>query len=293
MVDPRTGEILKGHVSLGSLRVRQDYLIAEGLLAPYVGADAGGFAAADDPMLALALARLRQLSAHEVGHTIGLAHNFAGSTQGRTTVMDYPAPLATLVDGAVDVADAYAVGVGPWDVQAVRYGYARSDAEADRVLAENRARGLRYVTDADARPTGAATPTGALWDNGSDAVRALDDEMAVRRAALDRFGEATDPPGPAAGDAGGGPGPALPPPPVPGRRDGPPAGRRRLRVHRARRRRRPARARSTGRPSGPRSGPCWRPSRPRRSRSPRRPARSRRARRATARRARASTGGPA
>ena len=189
VTDPRTGEILKGHVSLGSLRVRQDYLIAEGLLAPYVGADAAGFAPEDDPMLALALARLRQLSAHEVGHTIGLAHNFAGSTQGRTSVMDYPAPLATLTDGEIDVSDAYAVGMGEWDIQAVRYGYIRDDAEADRVLAENRDRGLRYITDADARPTGAATPTGALWDNGADAVQALHDEMAVRRVALDRFGD--------------------------------------------------------------------------------------------------------
>ena len=190
VTDPRTGEILKGHVSLGSLRVRQDYLIAEGLLAPYRQPNAAGFAAEDDPMLALALARLRQLSAHEVGHTIGLAHNFAGSTQGRTSVMDYPAPLATLADGEIHVSDAYAVGMGEWDIQAVRYGYVRDDAEADRVLAENRDRGLRYITDADARPTGAASPTGALWDNGADAVQALRDEMAVRRVALDRFTDA-------------------------------------------------------------------------------------------------------
>ncbi|PAP76184.1 zinc-dependent metalloprotease [Rubrivirga marina] len=192
VIDPRTGEILKGHVSLGSLRVRQDYLIAEGLLAPYVGENADGFASeADDPMLQLALARLRQLSAHEVGHTIGLAHNFAGSTQDRSTVMDYPAPLALPASGnAPDLSEAYAVGVGDWDVQAVRYGYAPSDAEAERVLAENRDRGLRYITDTDARPTGAATPTGALWDNGADAVQALELEMAVRRDALDRFSEA-------------------------------------------------------------------------------------------------------
>ena len=197
--DPRTGEIIKGHVSLGSLRVRQDYLIAEGLLAPYTGEDAAGLEAANDPMLALARARLRQLSAHEVGHTIGLAHNFAGSTQDRASVMDYPAPLATLPVqmerhhsdlGPVDLSEAYAVGVGAWDVQAVRYGYAPDPAVAEAVLAENRARGLRYITDADARPTGAATPTGALWDNGADAVAALRQEMAVRRAALGRFSEA-------------------------------------------------------------------------------------------------------
>ncbi len=121
VVDPRTGEILKGHVSLGSLRVRQDYLIAEGLLTPYTGAVPD---AASDPMAAMALARIRQLAAHEVGHTLGLAHNFAASTRGRTSVMDYPAPLATLrADGSVSLDSAYAVGIGTWDRAAVRFGY--------------------------------------------------------------------------------------------------------------------------------------------------------------------------
>jgi hypothetical protein len=191
VIDPRTGEILKGHVSLGSLRVRQDYLLAEGLLMPYAGRNAAGFPSeAEDPMLRLALARLRQLSAHEVGHTIGLAHNFAASVQGRASVMDYPAPLATLAGGAVDLGDAYAVGVGDWDVQAVRYGYAPDPSVPEAVIRENRERGLLYLTDADARPAGAASPAAALWDNGADAVAALRAELDVRRAALDRFGEA-------------------------------------------------------------------------------------------------------
>ncbi|OZC04531.1 hypothetical protein BSZ36_01495 [Rubricoccus marinus] len=192
VVDPRTGEIIKGHVSLGSLRVRQDYLIAEGLLAPYAGADAGGFAQeADDPMLQLALARIRQLSAHEVGHTIGLAHNFAASAVGRESVMDYPAPLATVAGSGIDVGDAYGVGLGAWDVQAVRYGYTPEASELEQILRENQDRGLLYITDYDARPSGAASPVAALWDNGSDAVQSLRDEMAVRRIALDRFSEAT------------------------------------------------------------------------------------------------------
>ncbi|GAB5536158.1 MAG: zinc-dependent metalloprotease [Rubricoccaceae bacterium] len=190
--DPRTGEILKGHVSLGSLRVRQDYLLAEGLLAPYTGNNSDGFPSeAEDPMLQLALARLRQLSAHEVGHTIGLAHNFAASTQDRASVMDYPAPLARLRNGQIDISDAYDVGIGEWDIQAVRYGYAHDASTPAEVIAENRQRGLRYLTDNDARPVGAATPIAALWDNGTDPVQALRDEMAVRRVALDAFGEAT------------------------------------------------------------------------------------------------------
>jgi hypothetical protein len=112
IVDPRTGEILKGHVRLGSLRVRQDYLLAQGLLSPF---DSVFVSAPDsaDPMLTMALARLKQLSAHEVGHTLGLAHNFAASGRGRASVMDYPAPLAGFDDaGRITLSDAYAVGVG-------------------------------------------------------------------------------------------------------------------------------------------------------------------------------------
>jgi hypothetical protein len=111
--DPRTGEIIKGHVLLGSLRVRQDYLLAEGLLAPYVGDRSAGYPPEDDPMLEMALARIRQLSAHEVGHTIGLAHNFAASVNHRASVMDYPAPLAVVgPDGRISLDDAYDTGIG-------------------------------------------------------------------------------------------------------------------------------------------------------------------------------------
>ena len=193
--DPRTGEIIKGHVTLGSLRVRQDYLIAEGLLSPYRGEHAGGFPEGDDPLLEMALARIRQLSAHEVGHTLGLAHNFAASVNGRASVMDYPAPFATLTDsGTVSLDDAYDEGIGAWDKVAIRYGYAQFREGADvadslrQLLADAADRGLYYVTDQDARPAGAAHPLANLWDNGDDVLSALDHEMRVRRAALERFG---------------------------------------------------------------------------------------------------------
>lgn len=197
IMDPRTGEILKGHVTLGSLRVRQDYLLAEGLLAPYRGGNAGGLPAENDPMLDMALARIRQLSAHEVGHTIGIMHNFAASTNDRASVMDYPAPLATIENAEVSLANAYDTGIGEWDKHAIRYGYGRpaegqtEEAFLEEAIQERQDAGLRYITDRDARPPGAVHPYANLWDNGSDIVASLDREMDVRRVAMDQFGEAT------------------------------------------------------------------------------------------------------
>jgi hypothetical protein len=191
MVDPRTGEVIKGHVSLGSLRVRQDRLLFEGL----VGTAKTGSGDADDP-IQLALARLRQLSAHEVGHTLGLSHNFAASTYGRASVMDYPAPLVRIDDqGRLDLSDAYATGVGEWDVHAIRYAYSQfpdqaiEEDELRRIVAEGLDRGLLFLSDPDARPAGAAHPLANLWDNGSDPLRQLEHVLRVRRIALDGFGE--------------------------------------------------------------------------------------------------------
>jgi hypothetical protein len=191
VMDPRTGEIIKGHVSLGSLRVRQDYLLAEGLLSPYRTGDE------TPPELAeMALARIRQLSAHEVGHTLGLAHNYVASTYGRGSVMDYPHPLVKLTaDGRIDLSEAYDAGIGEWDRVAVRYGYqdflrgVEERAALDRILTEARVRGVTFLTDQDARPAGSVHPEAHLWDNAKDAPGELERMMKVRRVALDRFGE--------------------------------------------------------------------------------------------------------
>ena len=191
ITDPRTGEMIKGHVILGSLRVRQDRLIFEGLL----GAEKSGSGEAEDPV-ELALARIRQLSAHEVGHTLGITHNFAASTYGRASVMDYPAPLIRLTEsGDFDVSEAYGVGVGAWDIHAVDYAYSQfppgsdEDTELERILREGREAGWIFITDHDARPPGAAHPLAHLWDNGEEPVAELARLAAVRAAGLDRFGE--------------------------------------------------------------------------------------------------------
>ena len=199
VTDPRTGEIIKGHVSLGSLRVRQDYLIAEGLLAPYAGGKAlpaGQDLARQDLAQQMALARLRQLAAHEVGHTLGLMHNYSASTVNRSSVMDYPPPLVKLgADGVPDVSDAYATGIGEWDKVSIAWGYSefapRTDEHAalDKILLNAFGRGLRYLTDQDARPASSSSSVAHLWDSGTNAVDELNRLMQVRAAALRRFGE--------------------------------------------------------------------------------------------------------
>lgn len=184
--DPRTGEIIRGNVLLGSLRVRQDIMIFEAL----VGAGLTGTGDPNDPITA-ALARIRQLGAHEVGHAIGLAHNFAGSIQGRYSVMDYPAPRITLVDGLPDISDAYGVGVGPWDNFAIRWLYgARNESEARATMERGLADALIFVGDGEARPADAPHPAGSLWDDYADPVAELERMMEVRRVAVSRFGPA-------------------------------------------------------------------------------------------------------
>lgn len=191
LTDPRTGEIIQGRVSLGSLRDRQDLLIAEGLLAPYDGTNA-----APPKLMEMVLARLRQLAAHEVGHTLGLQHNYAASPVGRSSVMDYPAPWAKLgPDGVPDLSDAYAKGIGEWDKVAIAYGYqdfapgTNEQQALDNTLKSAFARGFMYLTDQDARPASSSSSVAHLWDNGRTAVDELANVMKVRAAALRRFGE--------------------------------------------------------------------------------------------------------
>jgi hypothetical protein len=191
VIDPRTGEIIKGKVTLGSLRVRQDYLIAEALLAPYEKGKP-----VPDTMREMALARLRQLSAHEVGHTIGLSHNYISSAQKDASVMDYPHPWVELKpDGSIDMSRAYGTGIGEWDKVAIAYGYsdfAPGTNEAAALQAILRAainRGVYFLSDQDARPPGSAHPSVHLWDNSANAVDELNRWMKVRARALERFSE--------------------------------------------------------------------------------------------------------
>ncbi len=187
VTDPRTGEILKGVVTLGSLRWRQDYLIAEGLLSPYQTGDE-----TPEGLEAWALARIRQLSAHETGHTLGLGHNYYDSQAGRISVMDYPHPLVTLeADGSIDYSDVYDVDIGEWDKVAIRYGYqdfpdgTNESAALQAMLDEAWAQDVIYFTNQDV----SVHPKADQWSNGTDAAVELDRMMAVRRHALDRFGE--------------------------------------------------------------------------------------------------------
>ena len=191
VIDPRTGEIIQGRVTLGSLRIRQDYLIAEGLLAPYKKGEP-----ASDEMLNMSLSRIRQLAAHETGHTLGLQHNFTASISNRASVMDYPHPLIKIKkDGTLDLSDAYAVGIGEWDKRAIIYGYSEfpvgtNEKEAlNKIIDKTISSGLMYISDEDARPLGSAHPYAHLWDNNSNPVDELNRMMKVRKIALDNFSE--------------------------------------------------------------------------------------------------------
>ncbi len=216
--DPRTGEIIKGNVTLGSLRVRQDYMIGTGLVSTYRNNGQGeGFtvgeeffgelceaaASVDAEYLAtldaatdseaMSIARIRQLSAHEVGHTIGLAHNFAASTYGRASVMDYPAPLVEIKNGKIDLSNAYAKDIGEYDKFAIKYAYMQvppgtnEAAALEKLLSEN-ADQMLFISDSDSRPAGAAHPLASLWDNGDDPIAMLRHEMKVREIGLKDFG---------------------------------------------------------------------------------------------------------
>ena len=190
VVDPRTGEIIKGNVTLGSLRVRQDYLIAQGLLAPFENG-----VPAEDKMLKMALERLAQLSAHEVGHTIGLQHNYAASVNNRASVMDYPSPYVTLnSNGQISLEKAYAKGIGDWDKIAINYGYrefaptTNEASQLNNILTDASAKGYQFISDRDARSPAGIHPSAHLWDNAANPVDELNNVMKVRANALQNFG---------------------------------------------------------------------------------------------------------
>ena len=212
IVDPRTGEFIKGNVTLGSLRVRQDFTLAAGMIPQYLAGTAcladmspePDYLAALDPSAdgsAMALARIRQLAAHETGHTLGFEHNFAASSYGRASVMDYPAPWVEIKNGKLDLSNAYATGIGEFDKFAVKYAYAQfppganEPAELEKIVEDAVAHGMLYIDDPDARPISSAHPLASLWDNGTDPVATLKHELEVRKIGLSQFGVGSIPVG--------------------------------------------------------------------------------------------------
>ena len=196
VVDPRTGEIIKGHVSLGSLRIRQDYMIAQALSKePFRNYNN------NEKMLDLALSRIRQLSAHEIGHTLGFVHNFAASTNNRASVMDYPHPLIEIKDDEIYFDNAYEKGIGEWDKITVAYSYSEfngnqnEDEELNNILNNATEKGFRFISDYDARSLDGSHAFAHLWDNGDVAYSGLDEVINIRRKAIQNFSEFNVPKG--------------------------------------------------------------------------------------------------
>ena len=196
VVDPRTGEIIKGHVSLGSLRIRQDYMIAQSLIKDPFKSENNS-----NKMLELALARIRQLSAHEIGHTIGFVHNFAASTNKRASVMDYPHPLVNLEENEIVFKDAYDTKIGDWDKVTVAYSYSHfrseenEEFELNKILENSVKSGLRFITDYDARSLDGSHAYAHLWDNGDTAHSGLDKVIDIRKKAIQNFSKYNVPKG--------------------------------------------------------------------------------------------------
>lgn len=190
IVDPRTGEILKGKVTLGSLRVRQDYMIAQGLVGDFK-TDSTNV----EDMMGMSIERLRQLSAHEIGHTLGLPHNYVSSIHDRASVMDYPHMLVELKNGKVDLSNAYDKKIGDYDKWSIIWGYQDFPKGTDEKKALNAivdqmyGKGLYFLTDQDARPEGSAHPQTHLWDNGVSAVAELKRISEIRKLTLANFDE--------------------------------------------------------------------------------------------------------
>ena len=228
VTDPRTGEIIRGVVNLGSLRLRQDYLLGKGMVAPFAGtvggdAEGGGpfggpeagsreaascelaFAPAFEYLaevaqsadaVEMALARVRQLSAHEVGHTIGFPHNYLASTYGRESVMDYPAPYVEIdSDGRLDLSNAYVQRIGEYDKLSVNWLYREfpegtdETAALEEIVRQGMQDGLIFMAHTNNNFIGAAHPYASVWDNGANLVDHLKHEIRVRNIGLQGFGE--------------------------------------------------------------------------------------------------------
>ena len=192
--DPRTGEIIKGNVNLGSLRLRQDYLMGQALVPAF---DYMAEVVADtSASVNMALDRVRQLSAHEVGHTLGFPHNYIASVYGRESVMDYPAPLIEITDdGRIDLSNAYVQRIGEYDKLAVRYAYSQFAPDADAaeelaaIVQESLDTGLIFMDHNNNNFRGAGHQFAGVWDNGDNLVEHLKHEIEVRRIGLENFSQ--------------------------------------------------------------------------------------------------------
>lgn len=174
--DPRTGEILGSKTRMDSDRIRTIANYWE----TYVGATGS-----DTAQLDMVVLRQSLLIAHELGHALGFQHNWASSLNERASVMEYPTPRVQVVDGKLDLSEAFQDSIGEYDKYMARYAYtefvpAGEQAGLDAIIAEMRERGILFVPSSD--------PRWSWYDDRATPTEYLRETLPARSIMLANYG---------------------------------------------------------------------------------------------------------
>lgn len=147
---------------------------------------------------------LKEVVMHEVGHTLGLRHNFKASSWKSLAEIEDPAKagepiVASVMDySPVNIVAAgtkqtsyYSTSIGPYDYWAIEYGYkplgGDEAAELGKIAARSGEAGLDYATDEDTRGTLDPDPLSNRFDLGKDPLAYSQRQMATASALIPKI----------------------------------------------------------------------------------------------------------